>query len=109
MAQRKKMPDVMGELLAGTPANQYTSKPVNQHASMPVSQPGDEKVKVTYYLSPQTLDALEEAKLKLRRLIPKAKRQISTSAIVDVAIQIVLSELDSEGEKSQLASLLVNQ
>jgi hypothetical protein len=112
MSARKKMPDVMGQLLAGplgSPVSQQTGIPAKQQNSMPVTQPGDEKVKATYYLSPRTVDALDEAKLKLRRLLPKSKRQISTSAIVDAAIQLIITDLDVEGEKSQLASLLVNQ
>jgi hypothetical protein len=106
------MPDVMGKLLAGplgTPANQQAGIPVKRQNSILVRQPGDEKVKATYYLSPQTVDALDDAKLKLRRLLPKSKRQISTSAIVDAAIQLIITDLDMEGEKSRLASLLVNQ
>ena len=112
MATRKKMPDVMAELLngnAGIPASQQADKPVSRFTSTPASQQGEEKAKVTYYLDQQTVDALEEAKLQLRRLSPKEKRQISSSAIVDAALQIVFAELELEGAKSQLASKLVSQ
>jgi len=112
MARRKKIPNVMAELLAGgagIPANQQAGKPVNRYDSMPVDQQPEEKVKATYYLGQQTVDALEEAKFKLRRLFPKDKRQISSSAIVDAALQIVFAELETEGAKSQLASILVSQ
>lgn len=117
----KDFPDVMGELLsgssgsdksqqAGIPANQDTSKPASQDTGEPVSQPETPKVKATYYLSSETVDALEAAKLALRRLAPAGnKRQISTSAIVDVAIQLAMNELEAQGSQSQLASKLVNQ
>ena len=120
MAPRKKLPDVMGELLGGNtraaaqakatkPADQNTGIPVNPQTDIPVDQKGDEKVKATYYLSSQTVDTLEEAKLRLRRLMRTDKRSISSSSIVDAALQIAFADLEAAGVKSRLADILAKQ
>jgi hypothetical protein len=112
MAQRKKLPDVMGELLSGnsrSTTQENTSKPVSQQTGMPAEQQDSEKVKATYYLSQQTLDGLEAAKLQLRRLARKDKRSISSSAIVDAALQLAFADLEAGGAKSTLSSKLVKQ
>jgi len=91
-----------------------TIKPVRQKAS-PLKDkdqiagkeqeeaPGD-KVKATYYISSEVVEALEEGWIQLRRLTPKDHRsQISKSLIVELALQIALEELESKGSKSLLA------
>jgi hypothetical protein len=112
MAPRKKTPDVMGELLVGharAAPQPQAIPPVKQQTSLPVDQQDGEKVKATYYLSPHTLDALEAAKLQLRRLARRKKRAISSSAIVDAALKMALADLEAGGADSALASMLTNQ
>lgn len=93
------------------PARQQASKPARQRASKPVELPAsDEKAKATYYLSPETLDALEGAWLRLRRLAGQDKRgQISKSAIVEASLLMALEELRAKEEESRLATMLVSQ
>lgn len=113
MAQRKKTPDIMGELLGGQEEDQRPEEagtPERQPASVPAKPSSDEKTKATYYLSESTVDALEEAWLKLRRMADSdARKQISKSLIVDAALQIALVDLEENGEVSRLASVLVSQ
>jgi hypothetical protein len=91
-----------------------TIKPVRQKTSPPKDKdliagkeqeeaPGD-KVKATYYISSEIVEALEEGWIQLRRLTPKDQRsQISKSLIVELALQTALEELDNKGSKSLLA------
>lgn len=126
MADRKQTPDILGSLLGDTqpetpkkPVYQNTikpeyhkdSKPVRQPTSKPVShkKPKDqdtpgEKVKATYYISSQAVEALETGWIQLRRLASKKTRgQISKSLIVELALQMALEDLDSKGSSSQIA------
>jgi len=129
MADRKQTPDILGDLLGGAPrpantsipVSQHTSKPVKQHTVKPVSQkaskpkqPADKdsspekaRQKATYYLSPEALQALDEAWLSLRSLT-KARAQISKSLIVEQAILLVVEELKSKGSQSLLAKAVFN-
>jgi len=107
---------------AGIPVSQYTSKPARQHAGKPVRQQarkpakkeepaGDqETLKATFYLSQEAIDALEEARLRLRKMAGKDERaRISKSAIVDAAILLAKEDLEAKAEKSQLAGRLVSK
>ncbi len=110
---------------AGKPASQDTGIPVRQHTGMPVKQQAsrparqrtgkpvskesseEERLKATYYLSPATLDALEEAWLQLRRMAGSGGRgRISKSAIVEAAILQAVQELEDKEGQSQLATRL---
>ena len=132
MTKREETPDVLGKLLGGQapekpaekekaeekpkaeapseerPPEETTSKPARQEASKPVAPPPtDEKVKATYYLSPETLDFLESAWLKLRRLVGQDKRgQVSKSLIVEMALQVTLDDLRVRNEKSDIAEAI---
>ena len=93
------------------PAKQQASKPVSQRTRKPKAPPpSDEKIKATFYLSLETLDALEAGQLQLRRLAGHEKRgKVSKSSIVDLSLWAALEELQAKGEKSQLASMMVKQ
>ena len=120
MAERKPTPNIMGELLGEKPEAPKPRRPVKQQASTTVKhltstpvhqQASDTKpIKATYYFSPATVEAIEEAWLQLRKLDRTAGRSgISKSLIVEKAIQIALEELERKGDKSQLASMTVTQ
>lgn len=130
MADKDRTPeDLLGSLLSGKkPVSQDTGIPVSQQAVIPASQqaskparkkavtkpaqapakkaeqaPGD-KVKATFYLSEDTVEALEAGWLQLRKLVSKDQRsQVSKSLIVQLALQIALEELKSKKAQSQLA------
>ena len=116
MAERKTTPNIMGVLLGEKPEpaakqvpppKQQASMPVRQYAGTPVNQ---KPVKATYYLSPGTIEAIDEAWMKLRSLSGTAGRSsVSKSLIVEKAIQMALKELEREGDKSQIASMTVNR
>ena len=128
MADRKKTPDILGSLLGDTikpeyhntgipeyhkdskPELQPTSKPVRKRTSKPVSQKKPEaqepaeKVKATYYLDAEVVEALEEGWMELRKLADKKSRgQISKSLIVELALQLALDDLEKRGADSSLA------
>ena len=87
-----------------------TSKPVKQlrEAPEPVREPSGEKIKATYYLDIEAIDALDEGWLQLRKMSSTdARTGISKSLIVEVAIQIVLEELEKTGQKSRIAKRLL--
>ena len=143
MPDRKRSPDILGDLLgqkpapekdsqeseasipvsqdAGIPSSQHTSKPVRQRAGRPARQQAskaaeeepsgaEQKLKATYYLSPEAMDALEEAWLKLRKMAGQEDRaKVSKSAIVETALLLAVAELEAKREQSQLASKLVGQ
>ena len=92
------------------PVSQPTSKPVRKPTSKPVSQKKAEeagpaqKVKATFYLDAQAVEALEAGWMELRKLADKKDRgQISKSLIVELALQMALAELKAQGVKSLLA------
>lgn len=111
MADRKKTPSVLDELLGGAPAPdaQDTSIPVSQYTSKPARQPAsktatEEKPKATYYLSPAAIEALDEAWLTLRKMArPQDRAQVSKSWIVERAILLAVEELQESGDRSRLA------
>lgn len=129
MNKRRETPDVLGELLGekqpapeapketteekptSKPARKPTRKPARQKASKPAPPPlPEEKVKATFYLSPEALDSLEEGQLRLRRLVDRDKRgQVSKSLIVEMALLAALEELEAKKDKSQLASMMAKQ
>jgi hypothetical protein len=128
MADRKKTPDILGSLLGDTSMPEYhntgipeyhkdskpelqpTSKPVSKPTGKPVSQKKPEaqepaeKVKATYYLDAEVVEALEEGWMELRRLADKKDRgRISKSLIVELSLQLALDELKTKGVNSLLA------
>lgn len=68
------------------------------------------KLKATFYLSPSTLDALEEAWLLLRRLaILDDRSRVSKSLIVELSLLASLQELKEKDKESLLARRLARQ
>ena len=112
MAERKTTPNIMGELLGGNPEPAAKQdKPPKQRTSISVQQSdGNLKpIKATYYFSPETIEAIDEAWMKLRRLAGAGRSSVSKSLIVEKAIQMALKELEHKGDKSQIASMTVSQ
>jgi len=120
MADRKKTPDILGSLLGDTSKTEYhntgipeyhkASKPELQPTIKPVSQKKAEeagpaqKVKATFYLDAQAVEALEAGWMELRKLADKKDRsQISKSLIVELALKLALEDLEKKGADSSLA------
>jgi hypothetical protein len=130
---RKTTPDVLGNLLGedeettksqdDMTANQQTSKTVNRQDSKPSKQQAgkpskqfsamlasEEKKKSTLYFAPETVYALDEAKLQLRRMLePDNLKAISKSSIAEAALLLALQDLAKKGEDSAIARLLAKQ
>ena len=128
MADRKATPDIMADLLGGTPP-QPTIKPEYHNTGIPEGKPTikpkrsapkpkpapeveppkqatREKVKATFYISADIVDRLEEGWSELRKISPKESRgEISKSFIVETALLEALIELDSK----QITSLLAKK
>ena len=86
----------------GKTVSKPTSKPVSQKKAEP--QEPAEKVKATYYLDAEVVEALEEGWMELRKLADKKDRgQISKSLIVELALQLALEDLEKRGADSSLA------
>ena len=65
------------------------------------------KRKATYYLREDTLSELEEVWFQLRQRADEGeKRKVSKSAIVEVAIEAAIEELESDGESAIIERLL---
>ena len=120
MAERKTTPNIMGELLGGKPAlveqqdkpnQQLASTSLQHHTTTPVRQQdsNSKPIKATYYFSPDTIEAIDDAWMQLRRLAGPERSSVSKSLIVETAIQMALKELERKGGKSQLASMTVTQ
>ena len=86
----------------GKTVSKPTSKPVSQKKAEP--QEPAEKIKATYYLDAEVVEALEEGWMELRRLADKKDRgRISKSLIVELSLQLALDELKTKGVNSLLA------
>ena len=120
MAERKTTPNIMGELLGGEPApveqqdkpkRQRASTSLTHHTVTPVrlQNSNPKPIKATYYFSPDTIEAIDDAWMQLRGLAGPARSSVSKSLIVETAIQMALKELERKGGKSQLASMTVTQ
>ena len=93
-----------------------TSKPVKQLREAPgkpeessTEASEDKKIKATYYIAIEAVEALEEGWYQLRKMASTDTRtSISKSLIVETALQIVLEELDKTGQKSRLAKKMLD-
>ena len=86
----------------GKPVSKPTSKPVSQKKAG--AQEPAEKVKATFYLDAQAVEALEAGWMELRKLADKKDRsQISKSLIVELALKLALEDLEKKGADSSLA------
>jgi len=124
MADRRETPDILGAVLGGEapestskPASQHdskpairrTSKPASQKASKPVDQDAGKPTKATFYLSTETLDAMEDGLHQLRKLAGKERSRVTKSALVEAALVAALKDLEKKGPASQLAGKLASQ
>lgn len=123
MADRRETPDILGAVLGGDAPATSTSKPASQHdskparrrasktasqkASTPADQPASKPTKATFYLSTETLEAMEDGLHQLRKLAGKDRSRVTKSALVETALVAALSDLAKKGPASQLASKLV--
>ena len=106
MVKRKETPDLMDGLLTGTKSQDgaEASTPI---APAPVEEYEAPPVKVSYYITPDADDALEEARRTLRRMLqPDHKHDVTKSKIVDAAILMAVEDLRSNGIDSVLAQAL---
>ena len=89
-------------------AKQKNGKMVEQRTS--IQQTQDEKIKATFYLAPSAVEGLEDAWVQLRRQArgEHRRRAISKSEIVEAALQLVLEDLDTHGESSQISGKLLD-
>lgn len=141
MAERKKTPNILADLLGDSPQNTPTEqKTGSQQAVLPAKQhngktaivpttndatevseqentaddvatdEGATKIKVTFYLSEDSVDLLEEAQRTLRRMNringKTSKATTSKSALLEAALKFACTDLENHGEESQLASTL---
>ena len=107
MARKRQTTDP--DLSAKTDRPIRGAEPATQQASKPVAQPTIKTVKVTYYLSPAALDAVDVTQAQLRRLAPAERRALSKSKVVSAMLLMAAELLQNSGTASQLASKLVNQ
>jgi hypothetical protein len=105
---------------ARKPSKQPASKPAGQkpqrtdkadeEATSDSGEVSGEKLKATYYLAIEVVDALEEGWYQLRRMASTDNRtSISKSLIVETALQITLEELNTSGQKSRIAKRLLEK
>ncbi len=86
------------------PRNKHASNTENQQYGLPDSQKAsnrNEYQKATYRLSPEALEAIDEAKRALRR---KHKLKVSLEEIAEEAIIAACNDLLENQEKSMLVS-----
>ena len=106
--------DSMPELQsASKPVRKSTGKTVSKPTSKPVSQkkaePQEpaEKIKATYYLDAEVVEALEDGWMELRKMADKKNRsRISKSLMIELALQMALEDLQKKGSDSLLAKKL---
>ena len=67
------------------------------------------KKKTTHYLSKDTFEELSKAKKAIRRLAPREiKTGVSKSLIVDSALQLLLEDFETNGERSKLVQKVLD-
>ncbi len=91
--KRAKVSDI--DLFASTTSERFDSKPAKSEEPP--------KVKNTYYLTTDTDQRLEYARVTLRRITGK---KISKSDIIDAALQSAIGELETRESESHLAIML---
>ena len=105
MSKRKSTPDLMSELLSGKPEGQDHREPESRPSGKAAAMPqGESKIKATHYLQESTLFRLEQALLSLK--MSSGRRTINRYDLVELALQIVLSDYEQNGPQSELASRL---
>jgi hypothetical protein len=134
MVARKETPDILSDVLGNkllhasvtkepkpsTPEYHNYGKKDRLNTSKPVSQQGNtrplkatvdgegDKVKVTFYISSEAVESLENAWLSLRKLAKqRTRRSTSKSKIVEAAIRMAAQDVADKGEQSQFVDALV--
>ena len=68
------------------------------------------KKKTTHYLSEEIFDGLDEAKDKIREIVPSDKKTgVSKSKIVNHALTMILQEFEVRGERSSLMQRILKK
>jgi len=109
MVDRKKTPDLLGAVID---RKETTVKKAKQKARKPVKQntiktayhntiKSTEKVKATYYISQDAIDALEDVQYQLRKLAGDRRSRVSKSLIVEVGVKMALEDVEKKGEGSR--------
>lgn len=138
MVARKETPDILSDVLGAKPLSTpavkakatasrkpehhntsipedgNTSKTAKQQiVATPVNSAADEegdKVKVTFYISSDAVQSLEDAWLSLRKLTKqRTRRSTSKSKIVEAAIRMAAQDVADKGEQSRFVDALVRQ
>lgn len=66
------------------------------------------KKKITHYLSEETYNGLDNAKEKIRQIVPlEIKTGVSKSKIVDHALKMILQDFETKGKNSSLVKFLL--
>lgn len=69
-----------------------------------------DKVRMTYYLSQDIIDTLDESWYRLRRkTLQKDRDKISKSVMVEVAVRMALEDLEKEGPSSAFLRAILSQ
>ena len=134
MGARKETPDILSDVLGSKPLSMATKaprtskpehhntgktehpdadKPVKQQmpaeSLKPVADEEGDKVKVTFYISSDAVQSLEDAWLSLRKLTKqRTRRSTSKSKIVEAAIRMAAQDVADKGEQSQFVDALVS-
>ena len=93
-------------------ASQKTQQPDKavREALEPAREPSTEKIKATYYLAIEAVEALEDAWAQLRKMSSTDTRSsISKSLIVEESLKIVLEELEKTGQKSRIVKNILEE
>lgn len=123
--KRQPTPDILGDVLAPDEADTESASPETktpapeteeqgveegreEEASSTADTQSAEKRKATFYVREAVLTELEEGWFQLRQMADRDRKgSVSKSAIVDIALEIILEELKSNGEESVLADKLL--
>lgn len=131
---RKNTPDILNNLMGGITIEQEIMQAIQPVSNKTIMQDIDElsvlvsqkaikpesmnvvktvmpetrKEKTTFNLSESVLIELEDAWIKLRRKIGKGEQRITKTLIVEKAIKIVLADLESRSELSDIFIELKN-
>lgn len=134
MVARKETPDILSDVLgnkplsmaikaprASKPEHHNTGKTEHHNADKRVKQqtPAEspkpladeegDKVKVTFYISSDAVQSLEDAWLSLRKLTKqRTRRSTSKSKIVEAAIRMAAQDVADKGEQSRFVDALVS-
>ena len=107
-AQTPKPAEISDETTQSTvapPEETAVSKPVQ--AKSRVVEP--DMIRTTMFFTPEMLDRVDAAKSTLTKLTGIRGRAVSRTKIVEMALEIVLADLDNRQEDSGLVNILLNR